>query len=147
MNKHVKSSDLCWFQFVQWSLSDSTRDVCSGIFGICNTVSDNGIFRSSLTENLSLEKSDQKGEIFDFEKEAFQLLQAAGKTSEEITTTQTTPAIQEQPLQEVNALEIESISGQTIKNSTYDSPNVINLRIDEYLQYKNDKGKIPEGRD
>ena len=111
------------------------------------TVSDNGIFRSSLTENLSLEKSDQIGEIFDFEKEAFQLLQAAGKTSKEITTTQTTPAIQEQPLQDVNALENESISAQNDKNSTYDSPNVINLRIDEYLKYKNDKGKIPEGRD
>ena len=113
---------------------------------LCNTVSDNGIFRSSLTENFSLEKSDQKGEIFDFEKEAFQLLQAAGKTSKEITT-QTTPAIQEQPLQDVNALENESISAQNNKNSTYDSPNVINLRIDEYLKYKNDKGKIPEGRD
>ena len=114
---------------------------------LCNTVSDNGVFRSSLTENFSLEKSDQKGEIFDFEKEAFQLLQAAGKTSKEITTTQTTPAIQEQPLQDVNALENESISAQNDKNSTYDSPNVINLRIDEYLKYKNDKGKIPEGRD
>ena len=113
---------------------------------LCNTVSDNGIFRSSLTENqISLEKSE--GEIFDFEKEAFQLLQAAGKTSKEITTTQTTPAIQEQPLQDVNALENASISAQNDKNSTYDSPNVINLRIDEYLKYKNDKGKIPEGRD
>ena len=119
---------------------------------LCNTVSDNGIFRSSLTENqISLEKSE--GEIFDFEKEAFQLLQAAGKTSDEITTTATTQATQEQPLHEFNTIENESKNEILAKNSTfdknssYDSPNVINLRIDEYLKYKNDKGKIPEGRD
>ena len=107
-----------------------------------------------MTENLSLEKSPdhqydqkQRGKIFDFEKEAFQLLHTSGQTSESIEVTTTSQAILEQSIQAVNSSENESNFAKTEKNSTYDSANVINLRIDEYLQYKNDKGKIPEGRD
>ena len=104
-----------------------------------------------MTENLSLEKSEydqkQRGKIFDFEKEAFQLLHTSGQTSESIEVTTTAQAILEQSLQAVKSPENESNFAKTEKNSTYDSANVINLRIDEYLQYKNDKGKIPEVRD
>lgn len=155
MNKHVKA--LIYAGFNLYNDHYQTAHVMYVLEYVIQYLhDDNGLFSSSLTENLSLEKSQiqydpkqTRGEIFDFEKEASQLLQPSGQTSEsiEVTSTPTSQATLEQPLQAVNAIKNDPNFAKTAKNSTYDSANVINLRIDEYLQYKNDKGKIPEGRD